>query len=424
MADEKSTNPSLRPPLHGYHDGDGDGSSSWVLLDLYPYIADRKNSTSASAMMRGGDKIRVTLCAAPPPLVSYVCVWCPGLPASEIYKATLEAAESDLLLVRVTLVSRDPHGEFFVYKASSKGACPLLRPLHVPLDCLRRRNHIGLLAHTDVAGALPRGEDDDAGIRSHGPGGGVRLHPYRDGDAIRFRPHDEGLDHYFVAALCYKTCTDETSTTTFNLWVYNSTDDKWTASPISLHGTPPPRQLDRAGTRCYLPVPEQISWYTRCPDEAQLARDAVLVDGRLTLVDLCYLDATCSTWEVSAWSKGVFSSDEGWCHDYEVLSRDILIDGDTENASLLPRIKDGQGAVRPTLEGLHIAHPVLSLTASHVVYIMAKVGIDDTKALLLSVDMRNKKQQAVSMFDGERMFGMFSYTCTQSRIPGYFNPAV
>ncbi|CAN6234610.1 unnamed protein product [Urochloa humidicola] len=75
MGSEKSTNPSLHPPLHGYHDGDGGGgSSSWVLLDMYPYIADRDNSTSAEAEMSGGgdNKIRVTLCAAPPPLVSYL----------------------------------------------------------------------------------------------------------------------------------------------------------------------------------------------------------------------------------------------------------------------------------------------------------------------------------------------------------------
>ncbi|CAO1939070.1 unnamed protein product [Urochloa humidicola] len=413
--DEKSTHPSLRPPpLHG----GGDGSSinsSWVLVDMYPYIADRANSTTAHAAMRGGETLRVTLCAAPPPLASYLCVWCPGLPppsssSSGIQRATIETAESDLLLLRVSLRSGHPHGEFFVYKATTAGGKggPLLRPLHdVPLACLNWRHNIGLLAHSD--------------------------------------------DHYFVAPLWFETCTDES--TTFNLSVYNSAaDDKWVTSSFTLHGKPPPCQLTakvivlgRGGQLAfvdpwrgivicdvlgctppsYLLVPNQIIRYGRLPDEPQLCRDVVLIGSRLILADLCYLiepgtiDKSCSTWEVSAWSKRVFS-DEEWRQDYEVQSRDILIDGDSENVGLLPRMEDGEGVLRPTLEGLYIAHPLLSLTEGHVVHIMAKVGRDDdAKALMLRVDMKKKRLQAVAMFDGERMYGTFSYALTQSRIPQY-----
>uniref|UniRef100_A0A0A9HV26 DUF1618 domain-containing protein n=1 Tax=Arundo donax TaxID=35708 RepID=A0A0A9HV26_ARUDO len=88
-------------------------------------------------------------------------------------------------------------------------------------------------------------------------------------------------------------------------------------------------------------------------------------------------------------------------------------------------MKDNEGTLRPTLGRLYTAHPALSLTDSHVVYVMGKVRRQEKKALVLSIDMKKLKLQGVAMFDAERMLGIaFSYTYTQSWIPKYFNPDV
>lgn len=96
---------------------------------------------------------------------------------------------------------------------------------------------------------------------------------------------------------------------------------------------------------------------------------------------------------------------------------------DTDDVTLLPKVKAKEGVLRPTLERLYTALPLLSLSNEGVVYIMGKVGRREEKALVLSINMMRRKLEGVAMFDAERMVGVtFSYTCTQSRIPEYLNP--
>ena len=94
-----SAHPSLCTPRHGHPpDDSGAPPPSWVLLDLHPYIADRENASSAYGEMSNGEAIRATFCTAPPPLVSYICVWCPNLPPSElVMQPSIQAAEEDLV---------------------------------------------------------------------------------------------------------------------------------------------------------------------------------------------------------------------------------------------------------------------------------------------------------------------------------------
>jgi len=69
------------------------------------------------------------------------------------------------------------------------------------------------------------------------------------------------------------------------------------------------------------------------------------------------------------------------------------------------------------LDRLKIVNPTLSLSESHVVYLMGMVGSWDKKTLVLSVDMRNARLQGVAVFDAERMMGV---TYTQSRVSKSF----
>ncbi|KAF8677083.1 hypothetical protein HU200_046544 [Digitaria exilis] len=46
----------------------------WVLLEHFLYVAKRENATTAYSDARDGPEIQLTVCARPPPRVSYVCV--------------------------------------------------------------------------------------------------------------------------------------------------------------------------------------------------------------------------------------------------------------------------------------------------------------------------------------------------------------
>ncbi|CAL5028357.1 unnamed protein product [Urochloa decumbens] len=448
--------PSLHPPCHGYKDAEASPEdTSWVLLDLNAYIADRENSTTADAAMSNGKTIRVTLCAAPTPLVSYICVWCPGLQATEMLamRPSIEAAESDLLLLRVIVRNK---ANFFVYKTNGgRNRGPSLRPIQIPRPCRARPYTIALLGHRDVT-VLPSHGEDAAGIgsfRSHGVGAGsslVSLHshaegaasgliPYLDGQVIRFRPRVDDAGHYYVASLSFDSCRLQHT------------------SPVSLHGDVPSHittkvivlrqdglvgfvDLLRGIVICdvlchdkprYLPLPMEAIRSEDFESDPLLFRDVAVVWGRLTLVELRYIVLPGTnlsrrwTWEVSTWSRKVTPDwKDDWRPGYRIQSGDIKVDEGTENvASLLPKVEDGEGNQRPTLEKLYTACPVLSLSDRHVVYVMGKVGRREDKVLVLSIDMMKRRLDGVATFDAERMVGtMFSYTCMQSRIPDYLNP--
>lgn len=428
--------PSLHPPLHGYSDSPSEAEAeapqpSWVLLDLKAYIADRENYTSARAETTDGTPVRVTFCAAAPPLVSYICVWCPGLQPAKIgLETTVEAAESDLLLLEVSLHARRST-DYFVYKADDDGRGPSLRPVQIPQPCLDYQYHIALLAHRDVR---PQGQRE----------------------VERFlRRHGEGDSDFYIAALMNESsCGSEGC---FMLWVFDSKEGRWSSKTVTVHcplyhctckainlgegglvgfvdpwrgivvcdvlGDRPPR---------YLPMPQELIRNDQFLDEPLLSRDIALVGDRLTLVDMLVSTAPDVNlnwnWEVSTWSRKVCDLwEEDWRNDYNVQSHDISVPKNLDNVDLLPKLKVKKGMLRPTLGMRHVAHPILSLTDSHVVYIMAKVGRHDDKALVLSINLNKKKPrlQGVAKFDAERMLGIsFSYTYTQSWIPKYLNPVV
>jgi hypothetical protein len=183
------------------------------------------------------------------------------------------------------------------------------------------------------------------------------------------------------------------------------------------------------GGSSYMPMPSEIfnihNTYT-----SSISRDIAIVNGRLTVVRLClYLDSDddsdddddddCGAWDLTTWSKPVTCLDDEWREDLKIKSSDVSIDDSTRNACLLPKLDDGC----PTTETLQLAHPTLSLMDAHIVYIMGKVDVSDEKALVLTVDMANKRLQEVSMYDAERIVNDFDYAYTHSTISQYFTTA-
>ncbi|KAJ1284026.1 hypothetical protein BS78_03G172200 [Paspalum vaginatum] len=68
---------TLRPPCHGEDPTDADHTLPWILLDVRAYIADRRNATTACTELNDGHQIQITVCTAPPLLISYICAWSP-----------------------------------------------------------------------------------------------------------------------------------------------------------------------------------------------------------------------------------------------------------------------------------------------------------------------------------------------------------
>nr|BAC16478.1 hypothetical protein [Oryza sativa Japonica Group]BAD30247.1 hypothetical protein [Oryza sativa Japonica Group] len=60
---------------------------------------------------------------------------------------------------------------------------------------------------------------------------------------------------------------------------------------------------------------------------------------------------------------------------------------------------------------------------ANVAYVMGKVDASDEKAVVLAVDMANKRLQTVSVYDAERIVDDFDYSYTQSTISQYFTTA-
>ncbi|EEE67675.1 hypothetical protein OsJ_25313 [Oryza sativa Japonica Group] len=75
---------------------------------------------------------------------------------------------------------------------------------------------------------------------------------------------------------------------------------------------------------------------------------------------------------------------------------------------------NGHHLYRPTAAGiLHLC----------LVHLTNKVDASDEKAVVLAVDMANKRLQTVSVYDAERIVDDFDYSYTQSTISQYFTTA-
>ena len=61
------------PPVHG-DDADGEERPPFVLLEPFAYFTVRDNATTATCQISGRQgTFKLTVCAARPPLVSYMC---------------------------------------------------------------------------------------------------------------------------------------------------------------------------------------------------------------------------------------------------------------------------------------------------------------------------------------------------------------
>uniref|UniRef100_A0A0E0M4E8 DUF1618 domain-containing protein n=1 Tax=Oryza punctata TaxID=4537 RepID=A0A0E0M4E8_ORYPU len=412
----RSKHLTLQPPSHG---GDVDQRNlPWILLDVRAYIADRRNSTTAYVdLSNGGCRIQITFCIAPPPLVSYICAWSPNTDPARIFaqEPDVGIVNDDLVFLRINCHDYDYD---LVYQA---GCFPSLKLVHNPAKYLRELDNVALLPRRLSASA-----DDDSGFyicaldRDSNSGLGhfqSCLYDSIDGtwrleslllDELRNPPDKDTVLHYTEKVVILPPSLDDER-------VSVAFADLWRGIIICddvLAGGKP------AGS--YVPLPLEIIDHDRAYFSLA-CRDMVVVNGRLTVARMRVAfdsDTNCRSWDLSTWSKAATCLDEEWHKDFKVDSNDISLDDGICNIDLLPKLNG-----LPAMAKLRVAHPTLSLTDAHVVYIMGKVNLSDEKALVLTVDMANKRIREVSVYDAERIINDFRYAYTRSTVSQYFTTA-
>uniref|UniRef100_A0A0E0EUV7 DUF1618 domain-containing protein n=1 Tax=Oryza meridionalis TaxID=40149 RepID=A0A0E0EUV7_9ORYZ len=330
---------TLHPPCHGGDPSDADHPPEWVLLDVRAYVADRRNATTATARLGNGHAIQVTICAAPPLLVSYICAWSPTSDPAELFEMepTVEAVNADLVLLRIHVLPYEV--EDLVYRAKGwRTPLPSLTPLPKQDPYLQERYNIAILP------------------RSHG---------------------------FYISTLdCYFPNPERSLG---RYCIFDSLDCKWSNVPLSLDQLRNPPDKNKVfhltekviilkdphlvafadlwrgiiicdildiSTASYVPMPKEIINLRRTR-ASSITRDIAVVNGRLTVVRFTTVfdpDINGWDWDLSTWSRAVDCLEqEDWREDSLVEASDILIDHNICNVELLPKIQGNLPWLNSTL---------------------------------------------------------------------------
>jgi hypothetical protein len=389
---------------------------SWVLLDTNAYFDEGVNSTTAHAVTRAGNAVRVTFCLASPPFVSHICLsryYCPGLVGAKVVSSA-----KDLVLLRFG------SAEYFVYQATGNNPSSL-RPI-------------------------------------------PSIHPDVDSPPCIF-PCDDDDGEFFVADL-----SDALGPERYVLDVFSSKTNKWVTRPLQLQASPAmteniPRQhdkvvalgggavgwfdlwrgiivcdnvLDENPVLRVVPLPspgfgfdlrrgtgtgqkEEVRDVTFCGGFIKLVEvdcrfKEVLVNGNAnknsfkTTYDLDAEDTIYDSELLLQQGEFVPTEDEeyslvldGWkirtCYrhiswDYwrkgHVVDADDITVCNPEHCKMLPQLWD-LSAGTSALRNLVVSYPTLSTRGDDVVYLMSKLKINDQSAWMVGVDLGKKTVEVV-----------------------------
>ncbi|CAL4958681.1 unnamed protein product [Urochloa decumbens] len=425
MRDSHLRRGSLHPPSHGAADLAESSRPDWVLLDFRAYFADCRNSTTASCKTRNGkDKIQVTFFPARPPRLSYFCVHCQGVePSGFAMEPKVLATHDNVLLLRISIGSPNQiichylH-EYYVYRASNGAdARPSLELLPHPGPCFFFDEQVGILSrgtgYTVVAlrddgsgfdrGSYTPGEYDVCLLDSENKNWTkkdvfVPLH--------RQQQASNGEERFSHESSKVITIGGEHGTVAFvdlsrGILLFNV-----------LQGDPMLR---------YFMMPPLLN---RSPGRrSNCDQDIALVNGCFKVVDFLskisrvegsYGDYMNDGWAVATWEKEVESPEvDSWSPCYNLASHNIDTDHNPLLVELLPKLPGYEGQL--IFQRLHTGHPTVSLCNDHVVYLMTKVELSDSKAWVIAIDMSNGMLQDVAEFSAGRTFDTSS-AFTQSTI--------
>uniref|UniRef100_A0ACD5ZL05 Uncharacterized protein n=1 Tax=Avena sativa TaxID=4498 RepID=A0ACD5ZL05_AVESA len=439
---------SLRPPPESA-DAEEDERVSWdwgeALIDCAAYMIDESNHTSAfcpfTTIEGNKEQLQVTFCLNPPPHISYFCIaYTSGENTRFISEPLILATEGNLALISVkhgtNWLAKSTDYNFFVYNA----------PIHS-----HELPRLDRLSHPDP-GLFPWNKycyftQGEVGIlRYRASSGNKQQTPFTPPTPTLALTHDLGRRHkppfipntnkddcdgYKIATLY--TRIEESGITHYDLFIYDSKTRAWICEPTVFQQEPPQDfQSDRvitiAGTMVWvdlsqgmilcdllpeqestgggprqlryiqLPKPLQPHNFPICVGNSSFSRDITVVDDRIKFVDLEIHDSSpgLNCWTAVTWSMSV--SEPEFQKDGEVKSADIIASG----AAL-------------DLRSLFVAHPTLSFHHGDTLYLMAKarLALHQREAIVIAVDMKNKKMERVAKYTTQRGGGMdFAYRLT------------
>jgi hypothetical protein len=432
VSDEEKDYPYLNPPAYGYPD-DGE-RPPFVLIEPKAYFADRDNATTASCIMRDlGGTLKVTFCAARPPLVSYLCVHATAVHHTEFaVEPHIIATEASggLVLLRF-VIGKDPseimvHStrQYLMYDAS----VPSLE--HLPHPCHEFNDNSVAIVRKCVKGSQGTSNDH-----------------HDSGDFIR-RPHESSQEDHGCSNCDYVLAAQSRGfgySKSSAVIMYHSDTKIWSKVPVVIKSYPSHTTyktltiggnkgtvawvdlwrnillcdvLDKHPTLHTLELPPSSTALFGHP---QSVRDIAVLGGIMKFVELQYcsepvlLQHSSSflyTWKATVWSinTGSFSS-EDWHMDYLLNSTE-------------PSLRVDEGTTQGTLSTLHIGLPNLSLQDDGIVHFLAKIDFRNNThiAWVLAVDMRNKVVQKVAEFNPKRTVGLEN-GYSASRISKYLKRA-
>ncbi|KAJ1284084.1 hypothetical protein BS78_03G176700 [Paspalum vaginatum] len=330
-------------------------------------------------LISAGHQIQITVCTTPPPLISYICASSPNTDPTLIFaeEPVVGCVNGDLLFLRVYSVEA-----------------------YDLVDQAGGRPSLKLIPDTVVSGQ-------------------VYLHSLRTIACLR-RGHRAGSNSFYVCGLDRHIDFRHGH---MHLCLYDIIDGDGKITTI-LHSTEKVITLDdeqgivafgdlaRGIVICnvladgkpasYLPLPPDLIDHNRkgC---SLLNRDIAIINGLLTVVRLRTShdsDTGCWSWDLSKWTKPVAGLEddnkEGWHQVCMVHSDDVSVYDNTHGVHLLPKLED-----------------------ANVVYVMGKGHFSDEKAVVLTVDMANKRLLMISVYDAERIINDFDYAYTPATISQY-----
>uniref|UniRef100_A0A0E0MGB9 BSD domain-containing protein n=1 Tax=Oryza punctata TaxID=4537 RepID=A0A0E0MGB9_ORYPU len=422
----------LSPPTHPRRNDDDDGGDALpatCLLDLQTYIADCQNATTATCRLSCGMEVQVTICAASPPLVSHVCVYCPGFDHTVFAGVPkIVATQGNVLVLCIALgprgtIYRPSRSNYFLYQVQA--GWPSLQLLPHPGPCFDPDDPYALLF-----------DDHSVGI--------LHYHSHIDRPAL-----------YVIAALTYGSMPGR-----YDLHLLHSNAESW----ISKRGLPHPHSMPcgdhsfskvitvggEAGTIgwvdlwkgilfCdvlkddpvlrYVPLPPPLMATRKLRGCPRNTRDISVIKGLIRYVELqIHIKPGSFTrgnyisngWTVATWSRISTNPLKYWHQDCKLGASQVSFENNPVHYELMPQLLDDQGIPQLTMVRLHTSHPVLSMHDHDTVYLMTKVNYLDDKAWVLAIDTRNNALQDVAEFNAERAIPL-SYTFTQSGISEYLN---
>ncbi|CAN6202854.1 unnamed protein product [Urochloa humidicola] len=427
---------SLHPPPAP----DTGGDIPWVLLEYKAYVADRRNDTTAVADSSCGREVQVSLFAARPPRVSYLCVFCrASSSSSEVEMIPMEpqvlATDDNLLLLRIVVSpERDiiGGGDLYIYQPAGDDIVigpSLTRLPRPPGEIILSSNQVSILSC-----------------------------PPNDRITGKF---------YMVAALCNDDDLSALGRGRFILHVYNSNLGTWTATKVSVEDQHFQKYQEqgyfaRTNTRVvavggedatiafvdlwrgillcdlahvkdepclrYVPLPGPSSGSPMFQD-ACLTRDIALVNGQFKFVRHQLLWKNCPTciccscrdedgWTADIWTRPGHSSllDDSWHPVRDVESSGMDVES-TPDFQLLPKLVDNEPFA---FQMLDVSHPTLISHTGGTVCFMVKVNHGDAQAWVIAVDAMNNRLQGVAEFDATR-YTRTGFSYLHTRISKYLN---